>query len=129
MARLLSEGVQVEGLNRVVRDLQSLGLEIEDLKDAFGGIADEAARLASSFAPVRSGKLRASVRGNRAKNKALVSAGRARVPYAAPINYGWPRRNIQGAGFMQKADDRMRPRALALLEAAIEQSIRRRGLG
>jgi hypothetical protein len=122
-------GVRVEGLNRLVRDLQALGLEVEDLKEAFGEIAAEAAHWASSFAPRRSGNLAASVRGNRAKNKAVVSAGRARVPYAGAVNYGWPARGIAPSSFMQRADEVMRPRALQALDDAIEQKIREKGLG
>ena len=122
-------GVRVEGLNRLVRDLQSLGLEIEDLKEAFGDIAAEGASLASSFAPKRSGNLAATVRGNRAKNKAVVSAGRARVKYAGAINYGWPARGIAPALFMQKADEAMRPKALRALDDALEKKIRDKGLG
>lgn len=125
---MVSGGVQVTGLNKLVRDLHALGLEVDDLKDAFGTIAKEGARVASSFAPIRSGKLRASVRGNRAKNKAVVSAGRARVPYAAPINYGWYARNIKPAHFMQKADAVMRPKALNELDKAILKKIKERGL-
>ncbi len=122
-------GVRIEGLNKVVRDLQSLGLEVEDLKDAFGSIAAEGARLASSFAPRRTGALAASVRGNRAKNKAVVMSGRARVRYAGPINYGWPARSIRASWFMQRADKAMQPRALAEIENAIERKIRDKGLG
>lgn len=121
-------GVRVTGLNKVVRDLQALGLELDDLKDAFAGIAADGARLAAGFAPKRSGALAASIRGNRAKNKAVVAAGRARVPYAGPINYGWRKRRIAPALFMQKADEAMRPRALAELEQAIDRKIRERGL-
>jgi hypothetical protein len=122
-------GVRIEGLNQIVRDLQALGLEVDDLKDAFSDIAKEGARLASSFAPVRTGALAASLRGNRAKSKAVVSAGRARVKYAGAINYGWRRRNIRPALFMQKADEAMRPRALEELDAALMDKIRERGLG
>jgi hypothetical protein len=124
----LQGGVRVEGLGRLTRDLEQLGLDVEDLKDAFGSIAAQGARLASSFAPHRTGRLAASIRGNRAKSKAVVTAGRARVPYAGPINYGWPARKIGPALFMQKADDAMRPRALDELEQAITAAIRRRGL-
>jgi hypothetical protein len=124
----LQGGVRVEGLGRLTRDLEQLGLDVEDLKDAFGSIAAEGARLASSFAPQRTGRLRASIRGNRAKSKAVVTAGRARVPYAGAINYGWPAQGIAPALFMQKADDAMRPRALDELEQAITAAIRRRGL-
>jgi len=125
----LDGGVRVEGLNRLVRDLQALGLEVDDLKDAFGEIAAAGADLAAGFAPRRTGALAASVRGNRAKAKAVVSSGKTRVPYAGPINYGWPRRNIRPALFMQRADEAMRPRALAELDEAIARKIRERGLG
>ncbi len=110
--------VRVEGLNRVVRDLQALGLDVDDLKDAFSGIASEGARLAAAFAPRRSGAL----------SKAVVAAGKARVPYAAVINYGWRKRRIAASRFMQKADEAMQPRALAELDRAIEKRIRERGL-
>lgn len=125
----ISGGVRVEGLTRVIRDLQALGLEVDDLRDAFGSIASEGARLASSFAPVRTGRLAASVRGNRAKNKAVVSAGKARTKYAGAINYGWPARNIKPSLFMQRADKVMQPRALKELEDAIEKKITEKGLG
>jgi hypothetical protein len=88
-------GVRVEGLNKTIKALQGFGVEVQDLKDVFSSIAKEGARLASSFAPVKSGRLAGTVRGNKAKNKAVVIAGKAKVPYAGAINYGWPRRNIR----------------------------------
>jgi len=122
------EGVRVQGLNALTRDLQKLGAEVDDLKDVFGEIAKEGAELASSFAPVRTGRLRDTLRGNRAKNKAVITAGRARVPYAGAINYGWPARNITGALFMQKADAELSPRAVDMLDAGIDRIIERLGL-
>lgn len=124
----LDGGVRVEGLNKLVRDLQKLGLEVDDLKEAFGEIASKGAEIAASFAPKRSGALAASIRGNRAKNKAVVMSGKARVKYAGAINYGWPRRNIKPARFMQRADEYMRPFALDMLDEAIAKKIRERGL-
>ena len=122
-------GFQVQGLARLTRDLQALGLEVDDLKDAFSTLAAEGAALASGFAPKRSGRLAASIRGNRAKSKAVVSAGRGKaVPYAGAINYGWPKRGISARGFMQEADARMRPKALQELEQAINRKIKERGL-
>lgn len=123
-----SVGFRVEGLTKVVRNLQALGLDVDDLKDAFSAIAAEGAQIAAGFAPRRSGALAASIRGNRAKSKAVVAAGKARVPYAGAINYGWPKRGIKAQGFMQKADAAMRPRALSELERAVNQKIRERGL-
>lgn len=124
----LQGGVRVTGLAEVVRELRSVGADLDDLKDVFAGIAEKGARLASTFAPKRSGRLAASVRGNRAKNKAVVTAGRGSVPYAGPINYGWPRRNIRASGFMQQADEQLRDEAVRDLTRGIEDVIRKAGL-
>jgi len=121
-------GVRVEGLSKLVRDLEAVGVGVDDLKDAFADIAAKGARLAASFAPQRTGALADSVRGNRAKSKAVVAAGSARVPYAGAINYGWPARNIKPVGFMQKADLAMRETAVTDLERAVERLIAAKGL-
>jgi hypothetical protein len=124
-----SGGVRVTGLTQVVRALQEIGLEVEDLKDAFSSVAARGARLASGFAPHLSGRLAGDVRGNRAKSKAVITVGRVSVPYAAPINYGWAAHNIAASAFMQKADQALQPYALKQLQQAINTQIRRRGLG
>lgn len=121
-------GFQVEGLAQKVRDLKALGLDVDDLKDAFSKIAARGAALAAGYAPKASGRLAASVRGNRAQSKAVVTVGRSTIPYAGPINYGWPSRGIAASGFMQKADQAMRPIVLDLLEDDINDKIRKRGL-
>lgn len=120
--------VEVYGLKAVTRDLMLLGLDVGDLKDAFSKVAREGAQKAAGFAPKLTGTLAGDVRGNRAKNKAVVIAGRVSVPYAGPINYGWAARNIQGAFFMQKASDAMEPVALTVLEVEIDKAIVKRGL-
>ena len=121
-------GFKVEGLAQLTRQLQDVGLDIDDLKRAFASVANEGARVAAGFAPRRSGNLRASIRGNRAKSKAVVAAGRAAVPYAGAINYGWPKRGIGPRLFMQKTDEVMRPRAIKRLEDEINVRIKLRGL-
>lgn len=127
MART-SGGVRVDGLNQVVTGLLAIGVEVEDLKGAFSSIAAMGARQAARYAPKRTGRLASDVRGNRSRSKAVVTAGRASLPYAGPINYGWARRNIEPSLFMQKADQAVRPFALRRLEAEINTQIRRRGL-
>lgn len=124
----MPNGVRIEGLNRVVRDLQKLGVEIDDLKGTFADISQEGAHLAGRLAPHRSGALARTIRGNRAKNKAVVIAGRARVKYAGPINYGWKDRGIAPAMFMQRADEALQPRAVKLLETGLDKAIRKAGL-
>jgi hypothetical protein len=120
--------VAVEGLREKIRALEALGVDVDDLKDAFAAIAAEGATLASRLAPRTSGRLAGSIRGNRAKGKAVVTAGRATVPYAGAVNYGWRRRGITASAFMQKADAQLEDRAAALLEENLNTAIQRRAL-
>lgn len=121
-------GFKVTGLREQTRDLKALGADVDDLKDAFAAIAREGAMRAARHIHTKSGRAAASVRGNRAASKAVVTAGRASVPYLGAINYGWPRRGIEPQLFMQKADEEMRPRALELLETDVNQKIRSKGM-
>jgi hypothetical protein len=123
-----SSSVKVEGLNKTVRALQDLGVEVADLKDVFSEIAAEGARLASSFAPRRTGRLAATIRGNKAKNKAVIAAGKGKIKYAGAINYGWPVRNIRPALFMQRADTALAPKAVQMLETGLDGIIKKAGL-
>lgn len=128
MARGMHVTTRIDGLNGVIRDLVAMGLEVDDPKDALSEIARFGAIEAARFAPKQSGRLARDIRGNRAKAKAVVAAGRVSVPYAGPINYGWALHGIRTSGFMQKADKAVQPYALRRLEADINASIRRRGL-
>lgn len=102
-----------------MRDLQQVGTEVDDLKAVFSTIAAEGAEIAARHAPSKSGALRASIRGNKAKGKAVVMAGRARVPYAGAQNYGWKARGIRPRMFMQSIDSVMETRAPELFEEGI----------
>lgn len=124
----MAAGFHVVGLREVVRDLQAFGVEVDDLKDAFSSISQEGATVMRGFTPVVSGALRASVRGNRAKGKAVVTVGRSAVPYAGPQNYGWKRRNIAAQGFLADTDARMEPVSLRRFEDAVDEVITKRGL-
>lgn len=127
--------IRAEGLNALVRELIALGLDVEDLKDAFADLADQGAQIAARHAPVGSGRdphpgqLRDDVRGNRARNKAVVTSGRSRIPYAGAINFGWSAHNITGVGYMQAVDSELGPQAPRILERSIGGLIKKRGLG
>lgn len=121
-------GVRVEGLRKLVKELEGLGVDVGDLKDAFGNIARKGAEVARGFVPTLSGRLAGTTRGNRAKNKAVVTVGKASAPYSAVINYGWPLRNIKGAGFVPKTDRAMEPDAVSEITNSLQHIIRKRGL-
>jgi hypothetical protein len=121
-------GVRVEGLRKTVKALQDAGVAIDDLKGVFGGVAALGARLAKGFAPKRTGNLAGTIRGNRAKNKAVIIAGRARFPYAGPVNYGWEKRNIKPRLYMQAVDPIIGPKAVEMLDEGLSDAIKKAGL-
>lgn len=89
--------VVVEGLDEMLRDLRKAGAAIEDLKRVNDQIASAVSGDAHSEVPVRSGKLRASIRPSSTAKAAAVKAGNAGVAYAGPIHFGWSTRGL-GAG-------------------------------
>lgn len=121
-------GVHVEGLKEKVKALQQAGVDLDEVKEVMGGIAAEAAQTLASFTPSKTGRLRASVRGNRAKGAAIVTVGRASTPYAGPILRGWPARNIADSHAIEKTDAAMETRAVELLEEGFQAIAERNGL-
>jgi hypothetical protein len=125
---MASGGIRVVGLKETLRDLAKLGLDVDDFKESFGSIASTGAALAASFVRSKSGALAGTLRGNRAKNRSVVTAGRASKPYAGVQNYGWPARGIEAQEFMQRADKQLAPTLPGLLETELSDKIKRRGL-
>lgn len=119
---------RIQGLNKAITGLQRLGVGVADLKDVMSEIATEGARLVSGYVPVRTGNLKRSIRPNKAKAKAIVIVGKARVPYAGAINYGWPARNIAPANFFKRTDDTLGTRALRMLDDGLDKARRKAGL-
>ena len=96
-------GIRIAGLDELARSMKRAGQDIDELKDAHWRASEIVARAASSLAPRRSGKLAGSIRSTRQVKRARVQAGRASVPYAAPIHWGWPARNIDASMFVTRA--------------------------
>lgn len=115
--------IRVHGLAAAVRELERLGVDLQDLKAAFAKIADEAVPNYQRFTPVRSGRLRGNYRASKTKNRVALLVGSGSVPYAKPINYGWPARNIRAADFVAKGDQVTTPKAIEAIEAEINRLI------
>lgn len=95
--------VHIEGLSNLVRTLQRAGEDVSDLKDAHRAAGEIVQREAEARAPRRSGALAGSVRAARQVRRARVQAGTSRVPYAGPIHWGWPSRQISSQPFVSEA--------------------------
>lgn len=83
-------GIKVEGLRDALRALQTIGVPTAEVSAASQQAAEIVASTARTLVPVRSGRLRASIRSKKQARRVLVSAGNNRtVPYANPIHWGW----------------------------------------
>lgn len=102
----MTASLQVDGLGQLRRDLRRVAGDADDLKAANAKAAAVVAGAASAGAPRRTGRLAASVRGNKAVGRAQIKAGGAAVPYAGPVHYGWPAHGIEGNPFVIDAAQR-----------------------
>lgn len=97
-------GVRVEGLREFNRALRRLPPEYKNEQKAIHKkVAEPVARAAEPRAPSRSGRLAASIRAQGTQREGRVAAGKASVPYAGPIHWGWPARNIKAQPFLTDA--------------------------
>ena len=109
MASPSESGVKVTNLKEITRALQNVGVPNDAIKKAGKESAQAVVNEARTLVPVRSGKLRDSIRvGATARSKITISAGnnrssRSGVPYANPIHWGWFKRNIRPQPFLADA--------------------------
>jgi hypothetical protein len=103
---MADSGVKVAGLNDAIKALRIVGVPDAEIKRAGQESGEAVANEARSLVPVRTGKLRSTIRVGKALKKITVSAGNNRqsgVPYANPIHWGWFKRNIAPQPFFSKA--------------------------
>ena len=94
--------VQVQGAAQLRASLRRAGSDLGDLRALHATAAAIAAQASAALTPARSGALRASVRSSGTKTAGILRAGRASVPYAGPIHWGWPRRGIRPSLFLSQ---------------------------
>ena len=113
----------VTGLRELVRNLEKIGADAADMKQVFVAIGELVQADAAALAPRRSGRLSASIKPTKTKNKAAVRAGSARVPYAGAINYGWPKRGIGAKNFLQRAINANSEKAVHMMDEGLGKII------
>ena len=105
----LPDGVKVSGLREIQRSIIRLGVPREEMKAAAEASAQVVLNEARSLVPVRTGRLRDSIRLTRGRSGfPQITAGnnrkgRSGVPYANPIHWGWFKRGIIPNPFFSKA--------------------------
>lgn len=102
-------GIKVRNLKDITKALKAIGVPNDAVKQAGKDSAEAVMNEARSLVPVRSGKLRDSIRlAANARGRVSIQAGNNRtsksgVPYANPIHWGWFRRGIKPNPFFSKA--------------------------
>lgn len=81
--------IKIEGLRETVASLKALGEDLTPIKTANQEAALRLISAAEPLVPVRTGKLKSTLKASKATTYAEARAGSARVPYAAPIHWGW----------------------------------------
>lgn len=135
--------VEVENLKELQGQIRALGDDElrKQLRDANKSVSQMVVDAALPNVPVRSGRLRQSVKASATQSAAYGKAGSpARVPYAAAIHWGEgagnvnhttgaavgrPARNIPGRPFLWDAADRTINRAIGEYEDQIQRLIDR----
>ena len=126
MAR--SGGFKVDGLKELQKEIRKT--EDVELKKRLRLANKEAAQVVADQAkvevPRRSGRLARSIGTQASQTSAFVKAGTAaRVPYAGPIHFGWPKRNIRPQPFLYEALDKR----IGEVRKAYEKNLEKLGKG
>jgi hypothetical protein len=126
---MAERGMTVHGLREVVRGMERLGVDVQDLKTAFQKIGTKAEAQAKMNAPKVSGRLADTVRQSKRKNAVILMAGynSKRLPYAAVHEYGWDVRGIPAKRYMRRTVDQLGGYAVKELEDELRALLRKRG--
>lgn len=128
----MSASVEVNGGRALRRTLKQAGVNIKELsavnKKAGEVVLDESLRIVPVGERAKRAKtkrLRNTLRVFSTAGGFRIRAGSAAVPYAAPIHWGWPDRNIEPNHFITDAAETTQPKWLRLYLTHIQQILER----
>jgi preprotein translocase subunit SecD len=127
--------IQVEGLREVRRALNKVSDDSKnEMRSTHLDAAQVVERQAKYEVPIRTGRLRGSIRAAATKTRGNVKAGGYGIKYAGPIHFGVPRTrgrpaNIRPQPFIYEAADKRLDEVMDVYERRIGELIRRYGLG
>ena len=132
--------LELVGYRQLKKELRQLGDEaVASLKQTNKEAADLVADTARPDIPVRSGRLKSTLRTTGTMRGGVVRMGRKAIPYAGPIHFGWPNRPNAAKGwrggpirpnpFLYEAMDRRVTEVMAIYSKYLETLPRSRELG
>ncbi len=120
--------VRYSGLRELRAELRRLedprywGREFREAGKQAAGLV---AREAQSRVPQLTGRLRDSIRPLASQTRAQVAAGKAAVPYAGVIEFGWPARNIRPQPYLYPAAEALGDEVADFYLTAVDRLTRR----
>ena len=132
--------LELVGYRQLKKELRQLGDEaVASLKQTNKEAADLVADTARPNIPVRSGRLKGTLRTTGTMRGGVVRMGRKAVPYAGPVHFGWPNRPNAAKGwrggpirpnpFLYEAMDRRVTEVMAIYSKYLETLPTSRKLG
>lgn len=99
-----ASGIKVKGLRELTRAMKELGIPQKEMNQAAKQSGELIVREAQALVPVRSGKLRNTIRlSATARGMSIKAGNNTTVQYANPIHWGWFKRHIPPQPFFAKA--------------------------
>lgn len=128
VADISTAHVQTEGITRLLRDAEAVGVSVADLRQLTGRLGRPIVGLARSLAPKgQTDKLAKDIRVALSKRAVRVVAGSKgaspRVPYAAVRHWGLD--GDSGPRFLSVAEERLRPATIKGFADGITEILRK----
>ena len=91
--------VEAEGMRELRKKLRRMDNGMDNLKGLHLDLAEIVANRAEALAPVRTGRLKQSIRAAGTQTAGRVRAGYKRVPWTGPVHFGWATRPDAAKGW------------------------------
>jgi hypothetical protein len=117
--------MRVDGARELRATMKAAGANLSDLNAVNKQTASLVSAEAVGRTPRRTGALAATVRPAGTRTAAIVRAGRASVPYANVIEFGWPARGIEAQPWVYEAAQAKESQWTSYYEAEIDKIVGR----
>lgn len=113
--------VKVEGARQFRATCKKAAIDLSSMKETHWKASALVWRVAVPRTPKRTGRLAASMRNAGTNTAAIVRAGGASVPYAAPIHWGWQKRHIEAQPWIYDTAAETQDQWMAVYEAGVQR--------
>ena len=119
---MVAPAIRVEGGPELRRSLKQLGVDLRDLSALHKKIAADVCQVVEGTAPRTTGRLAGSFRPSGTRTMARA---RSSLVYAPVIEYGWPRHNIEGQKYAERALASSAPKVKQEYSQGIDKLLRK----